>query len=246
MLTEKLARSLGVGIGDEVVLYKQDDIGNAIGEGYAFVVTGVMENYIGNWAYFGKDAYRSSTGAAHTARTLYGNCTEDLDARMAFTDTLHDFEGVQTVTYNDETIDSYRQMLSSVDMIVVVLVVSAAALAFIVLYNLTNINITERRREIASLKVLGFTKREVGAYIFREIALLTVIGAVIGLVLGVLLEAFVVVTAEVDYVMFGRDIHAFSFAVSFLLTLVFAAFVMLFMRRKLTEVDMVESLKSVE
>ena len=94
---------------------------------------------------------------------------------------------------------------------------AAAALAFIVLYNLTNINITERQREIATLKVLGFTPREVDAYIYRETALLSVIGCVLGLVLGVFMEGFVVVTAEVDQVMFGREIHAASFALAFLL-----------------------------
>lgn len=246
VLTEKLARTLGVGVGDTFVLYEQDEIGNTLGSGWPMTITGIMENYIGNWAYFGADAFERSTGEKCAFTTLYGRCTEDMDIRAVFTDGLHDFEGVQTVTYNDETIDSYRKMLSSVDMIVVVLVVSAAALAFIVLYNLTNINITERRREIASLKVLGFTKREVYAYIFREIALLTIIGALLGLVLGIFIESFVVETAEVDYVMFGREIHIASFALSFAMTLGFAAFVMLFMRRKLSDVDMVESLKSVE
>ena len=130
--------------------------------------------------------------------------------------------------------------------IVIVLVVAAAALAFIVLYNLTNINITERQREIATLKVLGFTPREVSAYIYRETMLLSVIGCAVGLVLGVFMEGFVVVTAEVDQVMFGRTIHAASFVIAFLLTMLFTVLVMLAMRRKLARVDMVESLKSNE
>ena len=134
-------------------------------------------------------------------------------------------------------------MLASVNLIVVVLVAAAAALAFIVLYNLTNINITERQREIATLKVLGFTPREVDAYIYRETALLSVIGCVLGLVLGVFMEGFVVVTAEVDQVMFGREIHAASFALAFLLTMLFTVLVMLAMRFKLARVNMVESLK---
>ena len=130
--------------------------------------------------------------------------------------------------------------------VVLSIIVSAAALAFIVLYNLTNINVEERVREIASLKVLGFTRREVYAYVFREIILLAVIGDVLGLVLGIFLERFVVVTAEVDYVMFGRTIHPESFAYAFALTLAFAVLVILFMRRKLDRVDMVESLKSID
>ena len=129
---------------------------------------------------------------------------------------------------------------------VVVLIVAAAALAFVVLYNLTNINITERAREIATLKVLGFTRKEVNAYIFRETMILSVIGAAAGLVLGIFLEAFVVQTAEVDQVMFGREIHALSFVIAFALTMVFTVLVMLVMRRKLKAIDMVESLKSNE
>ncbi|MFR3092469.1 MAG: ABC transporter permease, partial [Eggerthella lenta] len=108
------------------------------------------------------------------------------------------------------------------------------------LYNLTNINITERQREIATLKVLGFTPREVNAYIYRETMLLSVIGCAVGLVLGVFMEGFVVVTAEVDQVMFGRTIHAASFVIAFLLTMLFTVLVMLAMRRKLARVDMVE------
>ena len=153
---------------------------------------------------------------------------------------------MKTVTYNDETIDSYRTMLKTVDSVVVVLVVAAALLAFVVLYNLTNINITERAREIATLKVLGFTPREVDAYIFRETMLLSVIGAVVGMLLGVVMEGFVITTAEVDQVMFGRDIHAASFAIAFALTLLFSLIVAVAMRKKLRRINMVESLKSNE
>ncbi|HAM15015.1 MAG TPA: ABC transporter permease, partial [Eggerthellaceae bacterium] len=113
-------------------------------------------------------------------------------------------------------------------------------------YNLTNINIEERIREIATLKVLGFTRRETNAYIFREIILLAFIGGAVGLVLGVFLEGFVVTTAEVDQVMFGRSIHPPSFAASYVLTIVFSAISMLLMLPKLAKVNMVESLKSVE
>ena len=150
------------------------------------------------------------------------------------------------MAFNDEVISSYKKMLRSVDMVVIVLVVAAAALAFIVLYNLTNINITERAREIATQKVLGFLPREVDAYIFREIALLSLMGALVGLALGVALEGFVVTTAEVDQVMFGRTIHGLSFLIAFALTMVFTLLVTFVMRPKLAHVDMVESLKSNE
>jgi len=246
VLSEKLASTLGVRAGDSFTLHDQDEIGNAIGDGYALTVTGIMENYVGNWMYIGRDAYTDATGIDPPFTSMYGICTDDTDQRETLSEDLHGVAGVETVTYNDETISSYRKMLSSVDMIVVVLVAAAAALAFIVLYNLTNINITERRREIASLKVLGFTTREVDAYIYREIILLTLAGAALGLVLGVFLEGFVVVTTEVDYVMFGRSIHVLSFVGAFALTAFFSAFVMIAMRRKLNGIDMVESLKSID
>ena len=154
--------------------------------------------------------------------------------------------GVDTVTLNDETIASYRSMLKSVDSVMIVLIAAAALLAFVVLYNLANINIAERVREIASLKVLGFTPKEVDAYVFREIVLIVIIGALVGLVMGVWFESYVIVTAEVDAAMFGREIHAVSFVMAFGLTLGFCGLVLLAMLPKLASIDMVESLKSVE
>ena len=128
----------------------------------------------------------------------------------------------------------------------VVLIVSAGILAFIVLYNLTNINIAERQNELATIKVLGFYNREVAAYIYRETVLLTLIGTAAGLVLGIFLHQFVIRTAEIDMVMFGRSIYPLSYVWSALLTVVFSVFVNLVMYRKLKNVDMVESLKAPE
>ena len=267
-LPEKTASLLGVGVGDSIRLYDQDAIGNAVGEGCALTVTGVVENYVGNLVYVGRDAWADvNEGDAVDASTTTtdASASDAIDAsaaepvfstlffargdqvsKQALSRGLHDLRGVSTVTFTDETIDTYRTMLGVVNLIVVVLIVSAAALAFIVLYNLTNINIDERIREIASLRVLGFTRREVHTYVFREIALLAVIGDALGMVAGTYLARFVVVTAEVDYVMFGRVIHLTSYLYSFGLTLVFAALVLVMMRRKLDRVSMVESLKSVD
>ena len=246
VLSEKLADQLGVGVGDEVALTEQDAIGNATGSSHTATVTGVMENYIYNYVFIGPDRYDELMGGRPPYTTLLAVVSDDPDTRAQLTEQLGAIEGVQTIAYNDETIDSFYEMLSSVNMIVVVLVAAAAALAFIVLYNLTNINITERMREIATLKVLGFTPREVDAYIYREIVLLSAIGSLVGLVLGVWMEGFVVVTAEVDQVMFGRVIHPASFAIAFALTMAFTVLVMVAMRRKLAGIDMVESLKSNE
>ena len=246
LVTEKLASLYGIKAGDQLMLFDQDDAGNAIGTGHALTVTGVTENYVANLVYVGRGAWRSVSPVTPVFSTIFCNVPDARDVRATVSARLHDMTGVSTVTFSDEVINQYRHVLSVVDMVVVVLIVSAAALAFIVLYNLTNINVEERLREIAALKVLGFTKREVYAYIFREIILLALMGDVAGMLLGIWLERFVITTAEVDYVMFGRSIHALSFVYAFALTLVFSALVMLVMRRKLDRVDMVESLKSVD
>ncbi len=246
IITEKLATTLNLQRGDILTLATQDDMGNATDETYDLVVGGIVENYLYNYVFATAADYEEVFGEAPVFSSIYATMSTDENARTQFNAEVRSISGIKTVAYNDETIDTYRTMLNSVNMVVVVLVVSAAALAFIVLYNLTNINITERKREIATLKVLGFLPREVDMYIYRETILLSIIGCLIGLVLGVFLEGFVVVTAEVDQVMFGRDIHVLSFIAAFVLTMVFTVIVMLFMRRKLANVDMIESLKSNE
>ncbi len=245
VLTDKVASELGVGVGDVVTLTEQDTLGNPQGEGHQAQVTGIVENYVYHYAFIGPVLFEALTG-----EPIVYDCDLAISAnpqdRKALTEQLDVIPGAKTVAFNDESIETYRTMLTSVDMIVVVLVVAAAALAFIVLYNLTNINITERIREIATLKVLGFTPKETTAYIFREIFVLSVLGALVGLVLGIGMESFVVTTAEVDQVMFGRDIHLSSFVIAFLLTLLFTFIVRLAMRPKLKHINMVESLKSNE
>lgn len=246
IINEKLATSLGLKVGDDIIIANQDNMGNATHYRKTVRVDGIMENYIADYIFMTPDAYKDIYGKNPKFTSIFGIGDSNETQHEALASALHAVPGVKTVAFNDETIDTYKTMLKSVNMIVIVLVVAAAVLAFIVLYNLTNINITERQREIATLKVLGFTRREVYLYIFREIMMLTVLGALLGLVLGVYLESFVVVTAEVDYVMFGREIHPLSFLWGFLLTLVFSLVVMLFMGKRLDKIDMVESLKSIE
>ena len=246
LISEKLATKLGVSVGDSIAIYDEDAIGNATGEGREVRVSGIMENYVAQYVLMSPALYESTMGEAPSYATLLANVAEGDDVRETFSDDVLAMDGAKTVTYNDETINSYRSMLKSVDSVVVVLVVAAALLAFVVLYNLTNINITERVREIATLKVLGFTPHEVNAYIYRETMLLSLIGAFVGLFLGIAMEGFVVITAEVDQVMFGREIHALSFAIAFALTMLFSVIVTLAMKFKLKKIDMVESLKSVD
>ena len=246
VISEKLANELVLSTGETMLLFDEDAVGNATGEGREVRVSGIMENYVSQYAFATPEAFGKISDEAPAFTTLFVKATEDETQRAALSDELLAIDGVKTVGFNDETIESYRTMLKSVDAVVVVLVVAAAALAFVVLYNLTNINITERQREIATLKVLGFNAREVNAYIYRETLLLSAIGALVGCVLGIFMEGFVVVTAEVDQVMFGREIHALSFVIAFVLTMLFSVLVTLFMRKKLSDIDMVESLKSVE
>ncbi len=246
VITEKLSMKMGIDVGDDVVIYDQDTVGNAVGSGYALTVTGVAENYVGSSVFIGRNVWKTVDTVPPVFQTIYCNVAPEGNVREALSEDLQEMDNVSTVIFSDETINLYRNMLRVVDLIVVVLIVSAAALAFIVLYNLTNINVSERVREIASLKVLGFTNGEVYAYIFREIALLSVLGDALGMVLGTWMARFVVTTAEVDYVMFGRTIHWPSYCYAFVLTLVFTGLVILFMRKKLDRVNMVESLKSVD
>ncbi len=246
LISEKLANELGISIGDSIVLTERDATGNATSTHYEATVDGIFENYVYNYAIMGPTLYENLVGSLPAYNTILADVSVTGDARDKFDEDLKELPGVKTISYNEETIDTYSEMLSSVNMIVVVLVVAAAALAFIVLYNLTNINIIERKREIATLKVLGFTSGEVNAYIFRETILLTILGCLIGLLLGIWMESFVVTSAEVTQVMFGREIHVLSFVIAFVATIVFAIIVMLAMRGKLKHIDMVESLKSNE
>ena len=246
VITEKLAKRLGVGVGDTIKVYAQDRIGNASGEPSTLTITGVAENYVGSYLYVGPSAWHSLGIQDDATDGWYATLPEDQTTRDAFGEKLINQAGVATVDDVNEAIHTYKESLAVVNRVVAILIVAAALLAFIVLYNLTNINIEERIREIASLKVLGFTRHEVDAYVFREIALLAVFGALFGLVLGTYLEGFVVQTAEIDLVMFGRAIHAPSYWFAFGLTLVFSLLVYVAMRPKLKNIDMVESLKSVE
>ena len=142
--------------------------------------------------------------------------------------------------------DSFSDVFDSLNGVVWLLIVSACLLNFVVLYNLTNINIGERVREIATIKVLGFYPRETDAYIYRENIVLTAVGTALGLWLGVFLHRFVISAAEIDMIMFTRNINVLSFIMSAVLTFVFSALVNFFMHFKLTRISMTESLKSIE
>ncbi len=245
ILTEKAASKLGVHVGDNVTLFDENDVGDATGDGRSFTVGGITENYLGHYAYMLPSGYRAAFGEDPVSDLVYVKIADDAD-RMAFSDNLLSIDGVNTVSFISDKVKTYQDMLDLMGTIIFVIIVLSAALAFVVLYNLTNINIEERIREIATLKVLGFTKPEVHAYIFREIIVMAIIGALLGCVLGVPLTAYIAQAAETPQMMFGREIAPLSYVFSFAITMVFAAVVAFTMRRKLARVNMVESLKSVE
>ncbi len=246
VITEKLADELGVHAGDAIEIYDQSMVGERDGVAHDVIVSGIAEYYTGQAVFMSPASYEAVMGEPVTFTEIICKAEAPLEDRTALGNELLDVAGVEVVSFYDEVIETYRTMLKTVNAVVWVLIIAAALLAFVVLYNLTNINITERTREIATLKVLGFTPRETNGYIFRETILLTVIGALVGCVLGIGMESFVVVTAEVDEMMFGRDIHLLSFAIAFVLTIAFSFIVSLAMMPKIKAINMVESLKSVD
>ena len=241
VLTEKLAATLGVTAGDRVTLQNSD------GVFASFAVTGVCEHYVFNYIYMSANTYTEGFEKEPGWNAILSILPDTSQAaRDRISAQLLDLDDVASVTFTLDSMQMVLNMLTAINSVMGLIVACAAALAFIVLYNLTNINIAERVKEIATIKVLGFYDREVGAYINRESAALTFIGALFGLVAGVGLHRFVILTVEVDAVMFGREVHPISFVYAFALTMAFGFTVNLIMRRKLHRVSMVESMKAPE
>ena len=238
VITEKFAKQLGVEVGDTIVLRDGTDR-------IALRVTGITEHYLMHYVYVSEAAYQKATGALPADNTLYLVMDQKADEAAVCKQVLL-VDNVAQVTPVSETAKMLDHTISGMDSVIWVLILSAGALAFVVMYNLTNINIGERTREIATLKVLGFTRREVAAYVFRENVLLTLLGIVLGFLLGIGLHRFVMATVEVDMMMFGRQIKAVSYGIAAAMTFAFAMLVNLAMLPRLKKIDMVESLKTVE
>ncbi len=244
VITEKLARLLDVEVGDTVTIVDADNTRTDV------TVAGITENYIMHYVYLSHEAYTAIYGQEPPVNSIMLHYTEDTEDTEDVADTvsaaLIPLSGVSSVSRTTTLRDQVSRGLEGVDYAVVVIVFAAAALAFVVLYNLTNINITERLRELATLKVLGFQDKELFAYVYRESIVLTILGILLGLVLGKLLHLWLVQTVEIDMAMFGRDIEPVSYLFSVALTAVFSILVSLAARRRLRKIDMVESLKTVE
>ncbi len=209
-------------------------------------LTAYFENYPGHYVYMTENTYTDLFGEKPVYNALYFSHNVGEEGEDALAERILEAEGTLAVSFTSDMKTSYEKMLETLSAVIIVIIVSAGSLAYIVMYNLTNINITERIREIATLKVLGFYDKEVDSYIFRENIILTLMGTAVGLILGVFLARFVITTAEVDLVMFGRNIYAGSYVLSALFTLGFSVFVTLVMHKKLKNVDMIEALKSIE
>ena len=243
IITEKLAKDMDVKPGDYITI----DIGD--NQRVQIPVAAITENYAFHYVYLSKALYAGIFGSNPRYNYITANLAIDNisnEQKVQLTKDLLDEYEISAVAFTDQIEDSFANILDSIQYIVIILIVSAGLLAFIVLYNLSIINITERIKEIATLKVLGFDDGEVSAYIFRENVILSIIGMTEGVFAGVLLHRLVLFMAEVDIVMYGRDINFMSFIYSLAMAFGFSMFVNVVLHKKLQKVDMVESLKSIE
>ena len=240
VICEKTASLIGVKTGDEITLEKDN-------RKYKVKITAITENYMGHYVYMTPSCYEKTFEEkpeySSTVYTMKEDAESDLET---LGNAILKYPAALSISYTSSTAGQVERMLGSLGAVIWVLIISAGMLAFVVLYNLNNINITERQRELATLKVLGFYDGEVSQYVFRENILLSFIGILAGAVFGSFLHRYVITTVEVDAVMFGRNIKPMSFVYSGIITFGFSMFVNMVMHFKLKKINMVESLKSVE
>jgi len=241
IISEKLAKDLNVKAGYNVLIHDEDNKQATV------KVSGVMEMYINNYIFMTSEYYSQVFGYTPDNNRILGILTSDGDdIQSVIGDRYLTDNNVKSLTFVKANITRFENMIQSLDLVTWVLIISAGMLAFVVLYNLTNVNISERIREIATIKVLGFYDREVGEYVYRENIILTLIGGVFGLLLGMALHAYIMTTIELDGVMFGTKINISSFLISYGITILFSLLINIFMYPSLKKIPMVESLKSVE
>ena len=241
VLTEKMAKELDVKPGDTITICDEDR-GDLKVE-----ISAVCENYMGHYLYMTPAYYEKVYGETPDYNSIFYKTADRIteEAERIGEEALA-LPGTLSISYTTDLKEQVDNMLGALDAVIAVLIISAGMLAFVVLYNLNNINITERQRELATLKVLGFYNGEVAMYVYRENIVLTILGAIFGIILGKILHGFIIVTVEIESVMFGRNIDPSSFVYGFLLTLLFSLLVNGAMYFKLKKINMVESLKSVE
>ncbi|MFB2021923.1 ABC transporter permease [Pseudoflavonifractor sp. P01025] len=242
ILTEKLSLLLDVKVGDTITLDGDSRVEVRVAD--------ITEHYIQHSIYMSQACYEQVFGQTPEENAVLVFYDTQADGAQELEQELEQklvsLDGVSSLTRIEDTRKTFGTSLESVDYAVALIIVCAAALAFVVLYNLTNINITERMRELATLKVLGFYDGELSAYIYRENVILTVFGVAMGMVMGKFLHQWLILTVEIDLLMFGRTVAPTSYLWAVLLTTVFSLVVNLAAHRKLKKLDMVESLKTVE
>jgi len=241
VVTEKLAQALDIKVGDSFVLEDADK------QQAQFVLTGITENYVGSYVYINKVDYEEAFNKTFSYDTLMIKTliTKTTEQDKTLIEILAG-DTALSAEFMSQTKEIYDNLLESINFIVLVLILAAGGLAVIVLYNLTNINIDERRKELATLKVLGFHDKEVAAYIYRETTILSIIGTGVGLLLGSALHKFIIKIGESIDLMFGRNISISSYVLSALITLLFSGIVDLIMYKKLKRIAMVDSMKAVD
>ena len=240
LINEKLSEEFGIKVGDTI------RISGEFGDSEA-KVCGIFEQYLHNYIYMTPKMYSSLYGKNPSYNMLDVKLDDNSQtSQESFSsETLKD-DRIAAVSFIATSLEEFKNMLNSLNLVVAVMIICAAALAFVVLYNLTNINIAERVREIATFKVLGFNNRETSSFIYKENIVLTLLGIAVGLILGIFLTSFIVQTVEVDNIMFGREIYPTSFIYAAGFTMLFSLLVNAVMSVKIKTVNMVESLKSVE
>ncbi len=239
VITDKLAEDYELQVGDTITLQNEEL------QTLTVKISGINQNFIYNYAYINNETYRQQTGSEPEEKNVYLNVPEDVDLHLVSAELMGE-DNVASATVSRDMMVRLNSMLKSLDLIVLVIILCAGGLAFIVLYNLTNINITERIREIATIKVLGFNKKETASYVFRENMMLAAMGTAVGLVLGHYLHLFVMSQVSIDMIAFDTHVRPVSYLYSVLLTFGFAWIVNKVMGRKLDNVSMTESLKSVD
>lgn len=239
IINNGLAKRYHLEVGDEIVIRNEEL------QEITMTIAGIFENRVYNYIIISPETYIEQLGTEPEYQTVYIKYKEGIDEHQAAAELMQE-ELVTTTTLYQDTRTRMSNMMKSLDYVVLLVIVCAAGLAFIVLYNLTNINITERIREIATIKVLGFFRNETASYVFRENLILTGIGSFAGLGLGVLLHRFVMAKIQVDMVSFAVQIRPVSYVYSVLLTFLFYVIVDRIMAVKLDRINMAESLKSVE
>ena len=240
VITQKLSELLDINVGDSITLINQDNDKTAL-----VTVKGICENYLGHYIYMSENSYKAAfaVDAQTNAAVIKVNDAPNNEKALA----AHLLsEGALNVTLNSEQKGSFNDTISNVIYVIFVLIASAAALAFVVLFSLTSINIEERVRELATIKVLGFYDREVSSYVYRENVILTVLGALLGVVFGYFMHGYILTTMEKDILKFTRYISIESYVLSIVITIGFGIIVNLIMNRRLKKINMVESLKSNE